>query len=94
LIVPPRALTELVPLLCRSLRKLFKNDCKAAVPVVSDVLVAAVVVAPDALDASVEEPEPLELPPVRAVTSVLNAVLRDDKLLEDRPDDPVDELSS
>jgi hypothetical protein len=78
---------------------LFKKDCKAAVPVVvllSALVDSAVAAAPVALAASVDEPGllPLALPPVKALISVLNAVLSWDKLLEERPVDPVDELSS
>ncbi len=113
MIVPPRALSELEPLLCKSVRKLFKKDCKAAVPVelaafevvafevvavepVTLVLVAAAACVPAA--ASGEAPALVELPPVKALISVLNAELSWDKVPEDRPEDrpeePVEELSS
>jgi len=104
LIVPPRVLSELEPLLCKSVRKLFKKDCKAAVPVelaafevvavepVTLVLVAAAACVPAA--ASGEAPALVELPPVKALISVLNAELSWDKVPEDRPEEPVEELSS
>ncbi len=91
LTVPPSALSELVPLPCKSVRKLFKKDCRAAVPF--ELAVLELVVAPEVV-APAWDPVPLELPPVKALTKVLNAVLSWDKVLEDKPEEPVEELSS
>lgn len=102
LIAPPSALTELVPLPCKSPKKLFRKDCKAAVPVepVLLELVApapvepAVAAAPAEPAAPVDESVPLALPPVRAPIRLLNAVLSVDSVPEVRPEDPVEPLSS
>jgi len=40
LTVPPNALTELLPLFCRSSSRFVKNDCNAAVPDVVELVAA------------------------------------------------------
>ncbi len=105
LIVPPSALTELVPLPCRSLKKLFKKDCKAAVPVEPVPLALAVaaalaLAAPAVVAALAELAAPVDgavlpaLPPVKALTRLLNAVLSVESVPEDKPAEPVEPLSS
>jgi len=72
---------------------LFRKDCNAVVPVVLpaesvELAAAAELVAED------DEAALLELPPVRALSRLLNAVLSVDSVPPDRPEEPVDELSS
>jgi hypothetical protein len=83
----PKGLMPLVPLFCRSCRKLDKNDCNAVVDWLDGLaalLFAVVLLLPAAAEV---------LPP-KALISVLNAELRFDSTLDERPEVEVLPLST
>ncbi len=104
MIVPPSALSEFEPLLCRSLRKPVRNDCKAAVP---DVLAGSVAAA--AFGAAFGLAAVLALPveiavdvlaalaavcPLSAEIKFVNAVFKVDSVLAESPEPELEPSSS
>lgn len=69
LTVPPNALTELLPLFCRSSSRFVKNDCNAAVPDVVEL--AAAVLEPVEVEAAAVAVE-LVAAPVALVAALLD----------------------
>ncbi len=88
LIVPPRLFSELLPLFCRSLSRLVKNDCNAADPeVVAEVVPAVEVAAGVALAAVLPVAVALaEVLPPSALISCVKALLRFEIAPADRLD--------
>jgi hypothetical protein len=89
LTVPPNALTELLPLFCRSSSRFVKNDCNAAVPDVAELVAAApaveVVAAPVALVAVVLDAGVVaDVLPPKALISCVKALLSVEIAFDDK----------
>lgn len=79
LTVPPNALTELLPLFCRSSSRFVKNDCNAAVPAVE------LVAAPVALVAALlDEGVVADVLPPRALINCWKALLSVEIVFDDK----------
>ncbi len=89
LTVPPNALTELLPLFCRSSSRFVKNDCNATVPDVVELAAAApavvLVAAPVALVAALlDEGVVADVLPPRALINCWKALLSVEIVFDDK----------
>jgi hypothetical protein len=90
LIRVPWLLVDVLPLLCRSCKKLVRNVCSAAVPLVvvgaSEPLDVPALLEFPAVLVELAAPDALVVDPPRSPTNLENALLKSDMVLADRFD--------